>query len=288
MVKRTVTALVLLALGMPALLFGGIPFFIFMGFFIVMAAYEYTHLFRAMQIQPSTWITVGGVFLILLVRDFFPKWAGGISDPVEWAKAVSNSFEWAGAVFAFLLLIAMGYHLFKYERGRDKAALDFVATAGGLVYLGWVGAYLLDLRNLPNGGWWVFLVLPTVWMADSGAYSIGARYGKHKLAPRLSPKKSWEGYWAGVFGGTVYGGFFAFAYSTWGPLEVTFWQGALLGLILSVITTLGDLGESLFKRPAGIKDSGNFIPGHGGAFDRLDSWLWAAIIGYYYIRLFLL
>ena len=268
MVKRTITALALLAIGMPALLFGGVLFFIFLGFFIVMAAYEYTLLFRAVGYEPSTWITVGGVFLILVVRDFYPEFAGGL--------------------FAALLLVALGYHTFAYERGRDKAQLDFAVTAGGLAYLGWVGAYLLDLRNLPHGGWWVFLVLPSVWMADSGAYSIGAAYGRHKLAPRLSPRKSWEGYWAGVFTGTVYGGFFAFAYSTWGPLETSIWQGAILGLVLSVIAPLGDLGESLFKRPAAIKDSGTLIPGHGGAFDRLDSWLWAAVIGYYYIQWFLI
>jgi len=187
-----------------------------------------------------------------------------------------------------LALAAMAAHLYAYERGRDQAALDFVITVGGLVYLGWVGAYLVNLRELPNGGWWLMLVLPTVWMADSGAYALGAKYGKHKLAPRLSPKKSWEGYWAGVFTGTLYGGFFAYVYSWLGPLHITFWQGALLGLALSVITTLGDLGESLFKRQGGIKDSGTLFPGHGGAFDRIDSWLWAAVIGVYWIRWFFL
>jgi len=270
MVRRLVTALILLALGMPALLFGGVPFFLFMGFFILMAAYEYTMLFRAAEIEPSTVITVGGVFLIITVRDFFPEFATGL--------------------FAFLMLIALGYHTFTYEKGREKAALDFAATAGGLAYLGWVGAYILDLRNLPDGGWWLFLVLPSVWMADSGAYSIGRAYGRHKLAPRLSPRKSWEGYLTGVFTGTLFGGFFAFAFSPagWGPLDITIWQGAVLGLILSVIAPLGDLGESLFKRPVGIKDSSTLIPGHGGAFDRLDSWLWAAVIGYYYIQWFLI
>lgn len=268
MVKRTITALVLLVAAMPALLVGGIPFFLLMGFFIVMAAYEYTVMFHAIQIKPSTWITVGGVFLTLLVRDFYPAFSG--------------------LTFTVLVITALGYHMIAYERGRDRAALDFAVTVGGLAYLGWVGAYLLDLRNLPNGGWWVFLVLPVTWMADSGAYSIGAAYGRHKLAPRLSPKKSWEGYWAGVFTGTLYGGFFAFAYSTWGPLEISIWQGAALGLVLSVITPLGDLGESLFKRPAGMKDSGNLIPGHGGAFDRIDSWLWAAVIGYYFIQWFMI
>jgi phosphatidate cytidylyltransferase len=268
MVKRLVTSLILLALGVPALLFGGIPFFIFLGFFVLAAAIEYTQLFRAMGLEPSTWITVGGVFLILVARDFYPGASGG--------------------VFAGLIMIALAYHTFAYERGRDKAALDLATTAAGIAYLGWVGAYLLDLRNLPNGGWWVFLVLPSVWMADTGAYSIGAAYGRRQMAPRLSPKKSWEGYWAGVFTGTLYGGFLAFAYSTWGPLQISIWQGAVLGLVLSALTPLGDLGESLFKRSAGIKDSGSLIPGHGGAFDRIDAWLWAAVIGYFYIRWFLI
>lgn len=272
MVKRTVTALSLLLVAMPAVLLGGLWFFLLIGFFIVAASYEYVQLFRAVNYQPSAWVTVGGTMLILFARAFFP--------------------EWAAAALAFLVLAAMTVHLYAYERGRDQAALDFSITVSGLLYLGWIGAYLYDLRALPNGGWWLMFVLPTVWMADSSAYMIGAKYGRHKLAPRLSPKKSWEGYIAGVFTGTLYGGFFAWAYNVntfpVGHLTISIWQGMTLGFVLSVITTLGDLGESLFKRQGHIKDSGNLFPGHGGAFDRIDSWLWAAVIGVYWIRWFFL
>jgi len=280
MLKRAVTALSLLIIAMPAVLWGGIWFFLLIGFFIVLASWEYTQMFRAVHMQPTAPIIVGGTILLLATRSqavthfFFPS---AVFSP-----------QWAELTLTCLALAAMAAHLYAYERGRDQAALDFVITIGGLVYLGWVGAYLVNLRELPNGGWWLMLVLPTVWMADSGAYALGAKYGKHKLAPRLSPKKSWEGYWAGVFTGTLYGGFFAYVYSWLGPLHITFWQGALLGLVLSVITTLGDLGESLFKRQGGIKDSGTLFPGHGGAFDRIDSWLWAAVIGVYWIRWFFL
>ena len=280
MLKRTVTALLLLAIAMPAVLFGGVWFFLLIGFFIVMASWEYVLMFRTVKMEPAALVTVGGTILLLATRSqsvtrfFFPS--------------AAFSTQWAELTLTCLVLVAMAVHLLAFERGRDQAALDFVITVGGFVYLGWVGAYLVDLRELPNGGWWLMFILPTVWMADSGAYMLGVKYGKHKLAPRLSPKKSWEGYFAGVFSGTLYGGFFAYVYSWLGPLHVTIWQGALLGLVLSVITTLGDLGESLFKRQGGIKDSGTLFPGHGGAFDRIDSWLWAAVIGVYWIRWFFL
>ena len=266
--RRTVTALALLAVLMPAIYFGGVLYFLYICFFIVIAAWEYAHMFRAVKFEPSAYITMGGTFIILATRAFFP--------------------QFAELALSALILLAMTYHLFAYERGRNEAALDFAITVGGLIYLGWIGAYMIDLRSLPNGGWWVMFIFAVVWLADSGAYSIGARYGAHKMFPRLSPKKSWEGYWAGVFMGTVYGGFFAFMYTKFGPLHVNIWQGVLIGFVLSTITTLGDLGESLFKREAVIKDSGNLFPGHGGAFDRIDSLIWAAVIGVYIIRFFFL
>ena len=268
MARRTVTALILLAIAVPAILLGGVFFFVFIGFFVVTAAWEYVHMFRLVHIEASLPVTVGGVALILAARAFRP--------------------EAAEPVLTCLVLLAMTVHLIAYERGRDQAALDFTVTAAGLVYLGWLGSYLIDLRSLPHGGWWVMFVLPVVWLADSGAYSIGAKYGKHKLSPRLSPGKSWEGYWAGVLAGTLYGGFFAYVYTRFGPLHVSILQGFLLGLVLSLVTTLGDLGESLFKREAGAKDSGRLFPGHGGAFDRIDSLIWAAVIGVYWIRWFFL
>ena len=268
MVRRLVTALLLLALIVPAVLYGGIFYFLLVAFFIVTAAVEYVQMFEGVRFLPSRLITVGGTFVLLAVRGFYPS-AG----------------DW---VFTSLILIAMTYHLYAYECGRHEAALDFVISLGAITYLGWIGGYMLELRALPQGGWWVMIVFPVVWLTDSGAYMIGARYGTHKMLKRLSPKKSWEGFIAGVLIGTLYGGFFAYAYSKFGPLHVSIWQGLLLGLVLSSATTLGDLGESMLKRYANAKDSGTFLPGHGGAFDRIDSLIWAAVIGVIWIRLFLL
>jgi phosphatidate cytidylyltransferase len=270
MLRRTITAILLLLLGLPAVLLGGSLYFLLIVIFLLGAAWEYVHIFRKVGYEANLPLTLGGVLAILAARAF-------------WTAA-------AVPILAALILLAMTLHLLSFERGRDQAALDFAVTLGGLIYLGWIGAYLIDLRNLPQGGWWLMLILPAVWLADSGAYSIGAAYGKHKLSPRLSPGKTWEGYWAGVFTGALSAAFLAFAYATWGSLNghITPLQGGLLGLVLAAVTPLGDLGESMFKRQAHLKDSGNVFPGHGGFFDRIDSWLWAAVIGYYFVQWFIL
>ena len=129
------------------------------------------------------------------------------------------------------------------------------------------------------------LALPAVWLADSGAYFIGKRLGRRKFSPRLSPTKTWEGYLAGVLTGTLGAALLALVWRIGaGPdTAVTFWRAGLLGFILSVVTPLGDLGESMIKRQVGAKDSSQLLPGHGGAFDRIDSLLWCGVIGYYAI-----
>jgi phosphatidate cytidylyltransferase len=268
MLRRVGTALLLLLLVVPAIFFGGIYYFVVFGGILLAATWEYVQMFHVARFRPSYVITLGGTFLVLAARSFRPAWT-----------------DW---VFTSLILIAMTYHLYQYERGRDEAALDFVISLGGIAYLGWIGGYFMDLRALPQGAWWVMIVFPVVWLSDSGAYMIGARYGKHKMLKRLSPKKSWEGFAAGTLIGTLYGGFFAFAYTRYGPLNISIWQGAVLGLVVSSLCTLGDLGESMLKRFATVKDSGTYLPGHGGAFDRIDSMIWAAVIGVIWIRLFLL
>lgn len=264
--NRVLSALALLAIGFPALLLGGIPYYIFFGFFLVTAIWEYVNIAIGCGARPSRWPVVIGVVAITAARYFFPAYATP-------ALAIS-------------ILALMIYHLVDYERGRDQAGTDFAIGAGGLVYIGWVGSYLLDIRALDNGAWWVLFILPTVWGVDTGAFMLGAVYGKHRMAPRLSPKKSWEGFAAGVFTGALTGGFFAYAFSTWGPLNLSIWQGALFGLFAGLLTPFGDLGVSMLKRQAGMKDSGTLLPGHGGALDRIDSWLWGAVLGYYFVKLF--
>jgi phosphatidate cytidylyltransferase len=259
---------VLAAVGLPAIIYGGLFYFLLMAVFLIGAAWEYVRLFRAVQYEPSDIVTVGGVLVIATARFFF--------------------VDAAIPAFVLLVLLAMTVHLFAFERGRAQAALDFAVTVAGIVYIGWLGSYLIDLRSLPDGVWWWLLVLPIVWAGDTGAYSIGAVYGKHKMTPRLSPKKSWEGYFAGVFTSVLIGAFFAYAFSSMGPQPlhglINPLQGGLLGLVIGGLAPLGDLGESMLKRQGGLKDSSNIFPGHGGFLDRIDSWIWGAAIGYFMIQ----
>ena len=268
MLRRTFTALVLAAVGLPAIIYGGLFYFLLMAVFLIGAAWEYVRLFRAVQFEPSEIVTVGGVLVIATARFFL--------------------VDAAIPAFVLLVLLAMTVHLFAFERGRDQAALDFGVTVAGIVYVGWLGSYLIDLRFLPDGVWWWLLVLPIVWAGDTGAYSIGAVYGNHKMTPRLSPKKSWEGYFAGLFTSVLVGAFFAYAFSSMGPQPlhglIDPLQGGLLGLLIGGLAPLGDLGESMLKRQGGLKDSSSIFPGHGGFLDRIDSWIWGAAIGYFMIQ----
>ena len=268
LIKRTLTAIVLAVVGIPAIILGGGYYFALIILFLGMAAWEYGRIFGKVDCRVPEALLITGVILIATVRTYFPALATG--------------------VLTLSILIVMSWHLFDYEKGRDRAATDFTVTAAGIVYLGWIGAYLIDLRNMPNGLWWLLIVLPTIWLADMAAYFVGIRFGKHRLSPRLSPKKTWEGYWAGVVFGTLSSVGLAILWHSLGGPQVVWWVAASLGALLSVFTTLGDLGESMFKRQAGLKDSSNIFPGHGGVLDRIDSWLWGAALGYLFINWFLL
>lgn len=262
---------------MAAIYYGGIFFITLISVLLAIAAWEYVRLFEAGGSKPASILVVGGT-LAFSINQAIPYFVES-NQP--------NDAAWIACLF---ILASITYHLIQFERGRDQAASDFAVTISGIFYIGYIGSYLLILRNIPEGVWWFLVALPAIWFADSGAYFYGRVYGRHKLSPRLSPKKTWEGYIAGIIISVL--GTTAFA-AMWtlpaGPgTQITPLKGAILGLIIATIAPLGDLGESMIKRQVGIKDSSNLIPGHGGAFDRIDSWLWAGVIGYYIINWFFL
>ena len=166
----------------------------------------------------------------------------------------------------------------------DGAMVDWSLTLAIPVYLGWpLGVFLL-LRGFPGGitpgFWWVLAVFLGVWGFDSGAFFAGHFFGKHKLAPAISPAKTWEG----VAGGLVFSIAAALLFTTW-PLGVPWYLAILLGILIGIAATLGDLAESLIKRQTHVKDSGQFMPGHGGLLDRIDSLLFAVIVVFIFAQL---
>lgn len=266
LVKRLLVLIFLIPICAGFIALGGWFFTIFMAAVLAIASLEWANAFNKGEYQPSRWVLTGGVILLVLTRQ------------------VSVPFLTEG-VLTFCIFTAMTVHLLRYERGRDLSATDFVITLGGLVYLGWLGGTFILLRNAPNGFWWMLLALPAVWLSDLGAFLIGKKWGKHKLSRRASPNKSWEGYVGGILFAALLTPLFAGLWHLRVP-EITMLHGLILGLIISLLTPLGDLGESMIKRQFHIKDSSNLLPGHGGILDRIDSWLWAVPLAYYVLLLF--
>jgi phosphatidate cytidylyltransferase len=127
----------------------------------------------------------------------------------------------------------------------------------------------------------VLVVLIAVVLSDTGGYAAGVFFGRHPMAPTISPKKSWEG-----FGGSVVAAAVGSALTCYFLLNIDFWWGAVFGVAISVAAVLGDLGESMLKRDLGVKDMSRLLPGHGGLMDRLDSILFAVPTAYLLLSIF--
>jgi len=158
---------------------------------------------------------------------------------------------------------AAGYH-------RDAMAATLIA-----VYVPYLGSFAALLAAPADGAKRVLIMLVSVVLSDTGGYVAGVFFGKHPMAPSVSPKKSWEGLVGSVIA-TAAGG----ALLLYFLLDVAWWWGLVFGVAIAAAGVLGDLAESLVKRDLGIKDMSRLLPGHGGLMDRLDSILFAAPVAY--------
>jgi phosphatidate cytidylyltransferase len=278
---RVLSAAVLIPLVLGLAYLGGIWFLGLVLVVLMLAGHEYVSLLRRGGESPSQILVLTTIGLLVL-------------------DAYSPQTELLRPSLSVLVLGTLAWAVVRYERGRAGAVADWAWTAAGGLYLGWTGAHFVLLRNIGlqprelglapvqgDGLWWLVLALSATWLTDTGAYFVGRAYGRHKMAPKVSPHKSWEGLGAGIVLGTVGGAVVAVLIraiaAAWGQtVHFGVWDGLALGALISVLSPLGDLGESLVKRHVGAKDSSLLLPGHGGMFDRIDSLLWAAVIAYYY------
>ncbi|HFB07063.1 MAG TPA: phosphatidate cytidylyltransferase [Chloroflexi bacterium] len=175
---------------------------------------------------------------------------------------------------------------------REKTFRNWAWTIAGVLYVGWMLSYWLNLRGLGDGSEygrnWVYVAMLTTFANDTGAFFIGRARGRHKIAPAISPSKTWEGAIGGltcaILGAIVTAMILNLISLKLGaPFVFKYWQIVLLGFLVSLFAQLGDLVESLLKRNMGVKESGNLLPGHGGILDRFDSLIFVGAVIYYYV-----
>ncbi len=187
----------------------------------------------------------------------------------------------------FLVVVFIYAFASSIYRGKVEGELRTVTLKlTGILAIGWAfGYHCILLRKTGDvvGRHLVFLLIGTIWCSDTGAYLIGRAVGKHKLSTPISPRKTVEGTIAGLVVGTLTSIGLSTIFFSQETLSLA--NAAFIGFLLSSLGQLGDLSVSLMKRTAGVKDSGDFIPGHGGFLDRCDSLIFTAPILYYYLTL---
>jgi phosphatidate cytidylyltransferase len=179
-----------------------------------------------------------------------------------------------GIVFVALWRLAAAVS--PQHRGGARAVWADVAAGTFIqVYVPFLASFCVLLTAKPGGEWWTLAFLALVVAVDTGAYASGLLFGRHAMAPRISPKKTWEG-----FAGSVVVGLLAGVLLAVFMLDEPVWFGLLFGATIVFTATIGDLTESLIKRDLGIKDISTWLPGHGGFLDRMDSILPSCVAGY--------
>jgi phosphatidate cytidylyltransferase len=223
----------------------------------------------------AVWELVGAVGKAGAHPPLLPLLAGTLAmDLLAW-------FRGDGALAVAFLLTALACLVWRLADGpvgylRDVSMSVFVA-----LYVPFLAGFAVLLAVPDDGARRVVTFIATVVCSDVGGYAAGVVFGKHPMAPTVSPAKSWEGF-AGSTAACVAGGVLLLTLL----LHAAWWQGALFGLAIVVTATLGDLGESMIKRDLGIKDMGTLLPGHGGLMDRLDSLLPAAAVSWILLSAF--
>ena len=231
-------------------------------------------------------------YLMMTSKGLFPHWKSGTLAALLFPIGIyareraHRTEEWHLSGLITVLLVAM--LLAELRRGASKQTLvNASATLLGVLYIGWLGAHVVALRELPwslsvpyaEGMSFALLPFFLAWSCDTAAYTVGRAWGRHRLAPGVSPGKSVEGAIAGLVAAILA----AAIAKGWFATYLTMPAALTLGLLVGVFAQLGDLVESLLKRDADTKESSSLIPGHGGVLDRFDSILFAAPLVYYFL-----
>lgn len=265
---RSLSGIVYIALIVGAILGGGWWWYALTGVFTVVGMMEYGRITAARTKSESPMLCsaldLASALLVWGVAPVLEHWG--------------NALPAIGVILGLCLLLRMTLAL---SQKTGDAVATMTSGIFGVLYVGLpMGLLNLVIGHNADAPAAILCTLILIWLNDTGAFCVGSLLGKHRLCERLSPKKSWEGFWGGLFFCVA----FAAGYAAVCGLPIV--KCAAFGLVVCVFSTWGDLFESLLKRSAGVKDSGNLIPGHGGILDRIDSLLFvapAAVLFYLFV-----
>ncbi len=271
-VTRLITGTIIGLIALWCLVYGGIALLILISVFVYIGSKEYVKILENKGFYPSIKVIFFSAATFAMLAYF-------------------NRFDLIAIAFTICSISAFMWVLFK---GRQPYIANVSTTILGFVYCGWFPLHLLLIRglnaenyhgflklNIQNDGLgYVMLLFTIILLTDTGGYYFGKKFGKHKLAPIISPKKTIEGAIGGsicaIIGSLIVGYF----------IHLGFYHSIILGVLCTFFAQIGDLSESLIKRDAGVKDSGNTLPGHGGFLDRTDSYVLTIPAMFYYLKYF--
>lgn len=271
---RLLTGMIIGFTSLWCLLYGGIALLILISTFVYVGSKEYVQILEYKGFFPSQKIILASDVIFALLSYF-------------------NRFDLIAIAFTACSIGSFMWVLFK---GRQPYIANVSTTILGFVYGGWFPLHLLLIRgfnaenyqgflklNIQNAGLgYVVFLFTTILLTDTGCYYFGKKFGKHKLAPIISPNKTIEG----AIGGTICGLLGALIVGHF--INLAIYHCIILGLLCTFFAQIGDLCESLIKRDAGVKDSGSTLPGHGGFMDRADSYILTIPVMFYYLKYFVI
>jgi phosphatidate cytidylyltransferase len=262
--QRIIVSLIAIPLIVLVSYLGKVPFLLFVVLIGGVSFIEFSKLVNAKDIEINNTIGILSVISIL-----------------------ANSYFEFIAAYPLIIIITLVVLIVELFRNKGSAIINIGSTLLGILYIGLFAGSILMIREFfadsillyNQGGYLIISILATIWMCDSAAFFLGKAFGKHKLFPRVSPKKSIEGAVAG----------FLFSLITMVAAKelildfLTITDAVIIGILIGIFGQIGDLVESLIKRDSEVKDSSQLIPGHGGIFDRFDSFLFSSPIVYLYL-----
>ena len=289
LVQRVLVAVIAIPIILFIVLFKPVAFFALAIILAGLTVYEYYGLAKVKGYSPQI---VSGVILTMLIALSFGKFRlQELLAPLG-ISVISPQFEMLGVIIMLSAMVILCIEIF---RGLPNPIEQTAITLFGAVYIGvgmgsmfGIHEYFtlkntgMDHFDMLPPGYFILILLVSIWVCDSAAYFVGKAFGKHKISQRISPGKSWEGAVAGFF----------CCIGVWIAAPLVIYRLSLpihhliaIGIITGIIGQFGDFSKSLLKRDAGVKDSSNLIPGHGGVLDRLDSILFAAPMVLLYLQI---